>query len=125
MYDSPLQNSASAKFTNEDEFLQFSHLSTPYTSTTPGDDYNFGECSLYSPNYPTPNNLYNLYWAAYYDQLYNVNTRVLRIKVKLNPSDIANFNFYDTVFIKNREYRVNNINYQPHQLSTVEFILIP
>jgi hypothetical protein len=124
-YDSPLQNSASAKFTNEDEFLQFSHLSTPYTSTTPGDDYNFGECSLYSPNYPTPNNLYNLYWAAYYDQLYNVNTRVMRIKVKLNPSDIANFNFYDTVFIKNREYRVNNINYQPNQLSTVEFILIP
>ena len=46
------------------------------------------------------------------------------LKVNLKPSDINQFNFYDTVMIKNRVYRVNKIEYKPHDLSTVEFILI-
>ena len=49
----------------------------------------------------------------------------MTIKVNLSPSDINTFNFYDTVFIKNRQFRVNKIDYKPTDLSTVEFILIP
>ena len=30
----------------------------------------------------------------------------------------------DTVIIKNREFRVNKIDYKPNDLSTVEFILL-
>jgi hypothetical protein len=48
----------------------------------------------------------------------------MTLKVMLTPEDIANFNFYDKIFIKNREYRVDKINYQPNELSTVDFILI-
>jgi len=48
----------------------------------------------------------------------------MKIKVYLTPSEIANFNFYDIVRIKNREYRVNKIDYKAGELSTVEFILI-
>ena len=39
-------------------------------------------------------------------------------------SQIANFNFYDHVQIKNRTYRVNLIEYKAGELSKVEFILI-
>ena len=49
----------------------------------------------------------------------------MSLKVNLDPSDISVFKFNDKVFIKNREYRVNNIQYKPNDLATVEFILIP
>jgi hypothetical protein len=105
-------------------FLQFTHLSDiPVTNTT--DDYNFGVHQLSNPLSPTVNNLYNLYWSRYFDELYNVNTRIIELKIKLTPSDIASFEFYDTVIIKNREYRVNKIDYKSGQLSKVELILIP
>jgi hypothetical protein len=105
-------------------FLQFSHLSDiPVTNTT--DDYNFGLHQLSTPLVPTVNNLYNLYWGRYFDELYNINTRIIELKIKLTPSDIASFEFYDTVIIKNKEYRVNKIDYKAGQLAKVELILIP
>jgi len=66
-----------------------------------------------------------LYWLPYYNELYNPDTRIMDLKVNLNPSDINTFKMYDTVFIKNRTFRVNKIDYKPNDLATVEFILIP
>ena len=48
----------------------------------------------------------------------------MTLKVNLNASDINQFNFYDQVMIKNKNYRVNKIDYTSQMiLSTVEFIL--
>ena len=109
----------------EDEFLQFSHLSTiPTASGTL--DFHFGQCQLISPvGASVPDNLFNLYWLPYYSELYNPDTRTMTIKVNLSPSDINTFKFYDTIFIKNRTFRVNKIDYKPNDLATVEFILLP
>jgi len=108
---------------NQTQFLQFSHLSA--IQPTPTDnDYNFGSCQLIGINTPPPNNLYNLYYSDYFNNLYNPDTRIMTLKVNLNASDINTFKFYDKVFIKNREFRVNKINYTPNGLSTVEFILL-
>jgi hypothetical protein len=49
----------------------------------------------------------------------------MTLKVNLSPTDVSSFKFYDTVFIKNRVFRVNKIDYKPNDLATVEFILIP
>ena len=49
----------------------------------------------------------------------------MSLKVDLRAADINTFNFQDTVFIKNRQFRVNKIDYKPGDLSIVEFILIP
>lgn len=125
-YSSSIQNHVSSKFTNEDEFLQFSHLSaTPSSSSV--EDYNFESYLLVGNaiGVPSVDNLYNLYWSPYFDELYNEETRVVTLKVNLTASDINTFNFYDTVFIKNRSYRVNKIEYKPNGLSKVEFLLIP
>ena len=46
------------------------------------------------------------------------------LKVNLNSTDINTFNFDDKIMIKNKEFRVNKIEYKPNDLSTVEFILI-
>ena len=126
-YYIPEQNGVSS--TNETNFLQFSHLTEiPTSSATPSTtiDFHFGICQLMEGvGVATPNNLFNLYWLPYYSELYNPNTRTMTLKVNLSPADINTFRFNDRVFIKNRVFRVNKIDYKPNDLATVEFILIP
>jgi hypothetical protein len=125
-YYIPAQNGGTSA--NEPDFLQFSHLTSlpPGAIATDRRDFHFGECQLIPPvGAPTNNNLFNLYWLPYYSELYNPDTRIMTIKVNLSPSDINTFKFNDTVFIKNRTFRVNKIDYKPNDLATVEFILIP
>ena len=128
-YYIPTQNGVSDD--QPTDFLQFSHLSDvptiQATSSSAGSrDFHFGVCQL-MPNVgaPVPANLFNLYWLPYYSELYNPNTRIMTIKVNLSPADINTFKFNDTIFIKNRVFRVNKIDYKPNDLATVEFILIP
>ena len=121
-YFIPAQNSLAEE--NQSSFLQFSHLTeTPTTASTK--DYNFRTGQLIGSIGNTPiDNLYNTYWSPYYDELYNPDTRLVNIKIYLTPGDIANFEFYYKIRIKNREYRVNKIDYKPYELSSVELILI-
>ena len=132
-YYIPEQNGLSSE--NQDDFLQFSHLtdiptivSTPPAATDTR-DFVFESQQLFNPigvpdGSPT-DNLFSTYWQPYFNELYNADTRTMTLKVNLSPSDVAAFKFYDTVFIKNRAFRVNKIEYKPNDLATVEFILIP
>jgi len=123
-YYIPEQNGTSSE--NSSLYLQFSHFNeVPSFSTSL--DFHYGDCQ-YFPGVSvsgTPNNLFNTYWLPYLNELYNSDTRIMTIKVNLTAGDINTFTFYDTVFIKNRQFRVNKIDYKPNDLSTVEFILIP
>ena len=121
-YVVPIQNGGVE--TTLTEFLQFAHISEILTTATTI-DYNFGECQLISVGATPIDNLYNTYYSPYYDELYHSDTRVMTLKVNLSPAQIQNFKFYDVVVIKNREYRVNKIEYKPNTLAKVEFILIP
>ena len=123
-YYIPDQNDLSSE--NKNEYLQFSHFNK-LPSNNNSTDFHFGVCQ-YFPGVSTQgtvDNLFGTYWLPYFNELYNADTRIMTIKVNLSPSDINTFRFYDTVFIKNREFRVNKIDYKPNDLSTVEFILIP
>tara|TARA_R110000824_G_scaffold5087_2_gene23708 strand:+ start:1845 stop:4625 length:2781 start_codon:yes stop_codon:yes gene_type:complete len=107
-------------------FLQFSHLSA-IPATSSDSDFVFASEQLLpgvATNIPV-NNLYFTYWQPYFNELYNVDTRTMTMKVNLSPSDVADFDFSDNVFIKNRTFRVNKIEYKPNSLATVEFILLP
>ena len=110
---------------NATTYSLFSHTSAiPATSTDT--DLNFGACQLCDVilGISPLDNLYNTYYDQYFSELYSADVKTMTLKVMLTPEDIANFNFYDKIFIKNREYRVDKINYQPNELSTVDFILI-
>ena len=128
-YYIPAQNGGTSA--NETDFLQFSHLTDiptiQATATVAGSrDFHFGQCQLVPLGVNSvPDNLFNLYWLPYYLELYNPDTRIMTIKVNLSPSDINTFKFNDTIFIKNRTFRCNRIDYKPNDLATVEFILIP
>jgi len=122
-YYIPAQNGVT--YDNQSDFLQFSHLST-VPSNSAALDFHFGECQLMTGvGTSTVNNLFNMYWLPYYAELYNPNTRIMTIKVNLSPADINTFKFNDRVYMKNRVFRVNKIDYKPNNLATVEFILIP
>ena len=129
-YYIPTHNGLSSE--NQDEFLQFSHLSAiPSVVSSPPAatdtrDFVFESAQLISQlGDPPTDNLYSTYWQPYFNELYNADTRTMKLKVNLSPSDIASFKFYDTVMIKNRVFRVNKIEYKPNTLAKVEFILIP
>ena len=121
-YFIPAQNGEASE--NQSSFGQFSHLTeTPTTVSTK--DYNFTTGQLIGSIGNTPvDNLFNTYWSPYYDELYNPDTKEVKLKVYLSPSDISNFEFYDKVRIKNALFRVNKIDYKPYEMSTVELILI-
>ena len=122
-YYIPAQNGVTSS--NETDYLQFSHYKFGGTSLSAYRDFHFGECQLLTNQAYTLNNLFNLYWLPYFNELYNINTRTMDIKVNLTASDISTFKFNLQVMIKNRIFRVNKIDYKPNDLSTVEFILIP
>ena len=128
-YTIPAQNNV-AGITNENEFLQFSHLSSIPISPVGAaatNDFNFESQQLIQPldiNGMPINNLFYTYWLPYFSELYSPDTRTMILKVNLTPSDIATFKFFDTVMIKNRAFRVNKIEYKPNSLAKVEFILI-
>ena len=107
-------------------FLQFSHLSAIPSVSTTTKDFVFASAQLIvSVGNPPIDNLYSTYWQPYFNELYHPDTRIMTLKVNLSPSDVASFKFYDTIFIKNRVFRCNRIDYKPNDLATVEFILIP
>ena len=111
---------------NATQFLQFSHLTdVPTSNLGTTIDINYETQQTFNTVGTTTQNLFSLFWQPYYNELYNPDTRTMTLKVNLTPSDINDFNFYDTVMIKNRVYRVNKIDYKPNDLATVEFILIP
>ena len=124
-YNIPAQNGSLA-VPLATTILQFSHLSTIPSVSATTTDFVFQSEQLYpGVGFAPTDNLYSTYWQPYFNELYNADTRTMTLKVNLTPSDIANFKFFDVVFIKNRSFRVNKIEYKPNSLATVEFILIP
>ena len=119
-YYIPQQNGTSSE--NATEYLRFSHT-TSVPSVSSDRDLNYGAQQLLCGATPLLN-LYEKYWSSYYEQLYNPNTKYMKIKVNLTAADINTFSFDEYVMIKNKSYRVNKIEYKPNELSTVECILI-
>lgn len=89
-------------------------------------DINWGHAFSYFGAYTSPtDNVVSKFWLQYLRNLYNKNTRIITVKIYLTEVDMHNFNFSDIVMIKNREYRVNKIEYNAENLSKVELILLP
>tara|TARA_R100000900_G_scaffold130874_1_gene107000 strand:+ start:646 stop:3450 length:2805 start_codon:yes stop_codon:yes gene_type:complete len=120
----PPENGATAF--NVSTYQRFSHTSTIPSVTNTSTGYNFeDEYGLIGIGSPPVDNLFNRFYSNYFSELYNPDTRIVKISALLSPADIANFEFYDKIQIKNRLYRVNKIDYKPGALTKLELILIP
>ena len=122
-YYVPPENGGSSE--NMTQYLQFSHFSI-FPGTNSAADFNFGEAQLFlGAGFSPALNLYTAFWQPYFNELYDADTRIMTIKINLTAGEISSFQWYDTVFIQNREFRVNKIDYKPNELAIVELILIP
>ena len=117
----------SAGFNLQQQYLLFSHFSE-YTNAlgvpSTALDYNFAQCQAVGIDNVSVNGLFNEYWSTYYDELYHVDARVYKVKIKLNVSDISNFLFTDRIKIEGNLFRVNNIEYRSGGISNIELIKI-
>ena len=123
----PSQNDGLTGFTNQSEYLLFTHFSDfdlLSGASATCQDYNWTDCYSFVDNYSV-NNLFNEYWSAYYNELYHPDTRMYTVECLLNHNDISNFKFNDVIVIENSEFRVNNISYNSEGLSKVELIKLP
>jgi hypothetical protein len=90
-------------------------------------DLNFGQTlGLYYPQtLITNNNLYNIYWENFINELSDRDSRIITAEFYLTPFDIADFKFNDNIFIKDQYFKVNKIiNYDPTTESLVKIELI-
>ena len=100
------------------------HLNDPQLPTY---DINFGQTKgLYYPQkYVTNNNLFNIYWENFINELSDRDSRIITAEFYLTPFDIADFRFNDNIYIRDQYYKVNKINnYDPTKEALVKVELI-
>ena len=75
-----------------------------YQSDTP---YSYG-LPLVGTTY-TDNNVYNVYWSRFINELYSNEARILECELFLNSLDIHNLRYNQQIFIKDAYYRIDSI----------------
>jgi hypothetical protein len=95
------------------EFKSISHFS--HSSSSIPDvasfDLNFAP-ETYLQNYLAHpvNNMWNLYWRRYYNELYSDESRIMESYFELSPSDFIAIQFSDVIFVKDSYWRLLEIS---------------
>lgn len=104
------------------------HFDNPYT---PDNDINFGilQKSFIPISQYTGNNLFNLYYSNFFDEIYGNKSRIITVRMYLTSEDINNFRFYDIISLyingSYQYYRINKITgFNPLYESTCSVELI-
>ena len=66
------------------------------------------EQSVNNVNAIADNSLYNLWYRSYIEQLYNLRTRVVKLKTKLPQTMLADIKMNDKIIFKDKKYTINN-----------------
>lgn len=109
------------------QMLHFSKLTNLAVS---GDrNYLFGlinPIAITNLNQQPVNTLFSRFWRDYINEKYNVDTRILKTKLRLSATDILNLDFSLIYIIDMQHYRLNKVDYNTdkNKLSSVEFIRI-
>lgn len=129
LYDNGVQtlpvsyDTLGGEFTSESDYLLFSAVEDyPITSTS--HSIRFNTISEPYSSQIIINNLYNIYWSKYIDELYHKDTRIVKIEAYLNADDISKIKFNDIILIKNKKFRIHKIEYRAGAMSKLELITI-
>ena len=82
---------------------------------------------FYDTTYYTNNNLYNVYYSDYINEISNQNSKIVTAYLNLTPRDIATLDFRNTFYIDKYHLRLNKIfdyNFVNEALTKCEFIRI-
>ena len=89
------------------------HLDNP---TQPTIDLSFGVPRevFYLTDYYTANNIFNVYWKAYFDGIIDKNSKIVEAFFRLNELDINTLDFRNSFYFKNEYWRLNKVvDYDP------------
>lgn len=117
-------NDTTSQSVNLSSYPYFGHYSDPNPDV--GDiDLNFGgEIPAHIIQANPYANLYNTYWRQYVDQLYSSDSRLMEAHFYLTAADIADFEWRDSIFIKDAYWRVLEMDYSPNSNDLVRCKLI-
>lgn len=82
------------------------------------------ELPLYQIDVPPWNTLYWRFWAQYVKELYSSDARIIECTIRFTDYDMARFEFSNTIFIKDTEYRLLSIDFDAANPSTAKVRLI-
>lgn len=90
------------------EYGYAGHVDNPIQPTI---DLSFGVPKevFYITDYYTENNLWNVYWVDYFNELTDKNSKILTAYFHLNEVDLSELSFQDDFYIKGEFWRLNKI----------------
>lgn len=68
------------------------------------------EVPLYVQGINPLNNLFNVYWRDYLNQLYSPNARIMEAYFAMNLTDVLSFSFADRIWVKDAWWRILDVN---------------
>ena len=68
------------------------------------------EVPLYIQGINPLNNLFNVYWRDYLNQLYSPNARIMEAYFAMNLTDVLSFSFADRIWVKDAWWRILEVN---------------
>ena len=74
------------------------------------DQYHFVSPTLGSNAYFVERDAIYEYWSEYINHLYDVDTKTLTLNIKFEPTDLADIQLNNKIFIDGHYYRINNIS---------------
>lgn len=76
---------------------------------------------LTTSSYPEYASIYNNFWRSYFNEIYNVDNKIVRCFIKLDPNDMCRFSFRNFIKAFGCIWHVNKIeNYNPLSNKPVE-----
>lgn len=118
--DGSTWNIAGSSFTGLTAYPYAGHVSHPFTGET---DYNWSDVPYVYYNHTatplTANNLKNVYWGQYLQQIADKDSKLITCSVFLKPLQIKQFSFRNLVFLEGLTddggayFIVQSINYDP------------
>ena len=122
--NNPYNHIATSGTTTLSTYGYAGHLDNP---TQPLIDLSFGVPKevMYLTDYYTANNLYNVYWSDYFNELTDKNSKIVTAYFHLNELDINTLDFKCSFYFKNEYWRLNKIyDYNPvsNESTKCEFV---
>jgi len=98
----------------ETDYPYFGHYDEVNPSVTDNDLNYGGDTPVYPIDSNPNNNLYNVYWRPYVDQLYSSEARTMDAYFNLSVPDVADFRFNDKIWIKDSYWRILELDHSPN-----------
>ena len=102
----------------------FSMYSTKYASVDSTTLMYGQELPLYEIGVPPWNTLYWRFWAQYIKEVYSSDARIIECTIRFDEADMARFDFGNTIFLKDADYRLLSIDFDAANPSTAKVKLI-